>query len=330
MTLEQNITNDEQSRRKSRIVLPGTSEYEAGMRRLREANKNQEKTNKGKKGRKSSEGDSPRTMPTGSFNVDSLINIDPEKDIFYSEDQDSDGNYIGLPIALKQALNHAGTNGYVATMPELIAAKLKAGKNHNFWKNWFTTHTEENIGIDKKGRFYSANEPVLVIVNGGGILTPERIKQAYAEDLIDNSARYTEEEFDNLLDGNLLDGSSIKLHSLEDIRQRVLDLPHRFGVVMPYSVAQGTKSGYHKKKDFITNPLAIARNAGSENLEEYHELAKHSDGDLGCYHPFNGRDASVPQGRVLFLGSSYLGLSGYGYLDYNGRFVGVRAPEAQK
>ena len=220
MTLEQNITNDEQSRRKSRIVLPGTSEYEAGMRRLREANKNQEKTSRGKKGRKSSEGDSPRTMPTGSFNVDDLINNGQP---FYSDQKDGD-KYVGLPIALEQALNHAGTNGYVATMPELIAAKLKAGKNHNFWKNWFTTHTEENIGIDKKGRFYSANEPVLVIVNGGGILTPERIKQAYAEDLIDNSARYTEEEFDNLLDGNLLDGSSIKLHSLEDIRQRVLDL----------------------------------------------------------------------------------------------------------
>jgi hypothetical protein len=238
-----------------------------------------------------------------------------------------DGN---MPTALQQALDFAGPNGYVATMPELIAAKLKASDDHDFYKNWYAVHTEENIGIDPKGRFYAANEPVLVLVNGGGILTPERIRKAYDEGLINGSAKYSDEEFSDLLDGKLPDGTSIELYSFEDIKRGVSNLPHRFGVVMPYSMAQNTKSTYVGKREFLDNPLAIARNAGLQNLEEYFERAKDtSDDTLGCYHPFEGRDASTPQGRVLFLLNYYsYGLGGnYNLYDY-GRFVGV-APEAR-
>ncbi|MCF7859200.1 MAG: hypothetical protein K9N07_07745 [Candidatus Cloacimonetes bacterium] len=266
-----------------------------------------------------------RTQPITS---QSIVNIDDilKGKTFFSEKK-KDGNYIGLAVALGEALDYVGTDGYVATMPELISAKLKAEKSHDFWQKWYAVHTEENIGIDQKGRFYSANEPVLVVVNGGGILTPDRIMKAYGEGLISNSARYENQEFDNLLDGKLADGSQIELFSFEQIKDGVSGLPHRFGVVMPYSIAQGTKSGYHQKKDFMKNPLVIARAGGLENLESYYEMAKASDGDLGCYHPFGGRDASTPQGRVLFLNYSYFGLSGANYLNNYGRFVGV-APEA--
>ena len=99
---------------------------------------------------------------------------------------------------------------------------------------------------------------------------------------------------------------------------------------MPYSLAQGTKSGYHQKKPFLENPLVLARTAGShDSLEAFYEKAKASDGDLGNYHPFSGRDASVPQGRVLFVDSDYCyGLHGGFSLNSGSRFVGV-APEAK-
>ena len=266
-----------------------------------------------------------RTQPVTS---QSIVNIDDilKGKTFFSEKK-KDGNYIGLAVALGEALDYVGTDGYVATMPELISAKLKAEKSHDFWQKWYAVHTEENIGIDQKGRFYSANEPVLVVVNGGGILTPDRIMKAYDEGLISNSARYENQEFDNLLDGKLADGSQIELFSFEQIKDGVSSLPHKFGVVMPYSVAQGTKSGYHQKKDFMENPLVIARAGGLENLESYYEMAKASDGDLGCYHPFSGRDAVTPQGRVLFLYIYCSGLNGYYNLYTDGRFVRV-APEA--
>ena len=115
--------------------------------------------------------------------------------------EEKDGKRIGGAVALQKALDFAGSDGYVATMPELIAAKVKADKSHDFWQKGYTTHTEENIGIDKKGRFYSRDNPVLVVVNGGGILTPERIMQAYDEGLINGGVRYRDEEFDILLDG---------------------------------------------------------------------------------------------------------------------------------
>ena len=104
-------------------------------------------------------------------------------------------------------------------------------------------------------------------------------------------------------------------------------VPHQFGVVMPYATAQGTHSGQHDKGTFLANPLVIARTVGSfDHLEPYFEKAKSSN-KVGSYHPFSGRDATVPQGRVLFVSTNINGLDGYFDLSNNGRFVGV-APEA--
>jgi len=243
---------------------------------------------------------------------------------FYSEEKDSNDNYIGTAVALQEALDFANTNGIVATMPELIAAKVKADKDHDFWNKWYTVHTEENIGIDFKGRFYSRDEPVLVVVNGGGILTPERIREAIDEGLISNSAKYHDDEFDRLLDGRLPNGESINLYRFEEIKEGVSDLPHKFGVVMPYRLAQETKSGWHQKQPFLENPLVIARIGGLENLEAYYEKGKDSANDMGSWHPFKGRDASVAQGRLLFLYNRY-GLVGDNILSNLGRFLGVAA-----
>ncbi|MDP3640751.1 MAG: hypothetical protein Q8R53_06165 [Nanoarchaeota archaeon] len=236
-----------------------------------------------------------------------------------------------MPTALRQAMEYAGSSGIVANMPEFIAAKAKADKKHAFWQRWHTALTEENIGIDKKGSFYTKEEPVLVVMHGGGFLTPDRIQQAYDEGLLNHSAKYREEEFAALLEGKLLDGTSFPLYRLEEVQAGISSLPHQFGVVMPYKTAQDTMSGYHQKKEFLENPLVIARAAGIfDQLEAFYEKAKHSNGNLGNYHPFAGRDASTPQGRLLFLNNSCNGLFGNLNLDYYGRFVGVVAPEAHR
>src|SRR3989339_1579177 len=122
-----------------------------------------------------------------------------------------------LSTALSEAMNFATSEGIVLNMPEFIAAKAKAERNHVFWLDWYTVLTEENIGIDKKGSFYTRGEPVLVVVHGGGILTPDRIQQAYDERLLNNNAKYKEEEFDALLEGRLLYGTSFPLYRLEEI-----------------------------------------------------------------------------------------------------------------
>src|SRR3989344_6268077 len=235
---------------------------------------------------------------TSLFTIDDVLN----GNIFYD---------TSMPQALRQAMEYATAQGIIANMPEFIAAKVKADKSHAFWQNWYTVLTEENIGIDKKGSFYTRGEPVLVVMHGGGILTPDRIQQAYDEGLISNSAKYRNEEFDALLEGRLLDGTSFPLYRLEDIKDGRSNLPHQFWVVLPYKTAQDTKSGYHQKKPFLENPLVLARTAGSHDyLESFYEKAKASDGDLGNYHPFSGRDATIPQGRVLFVYDTRGGLDG--------------------
>src|SRR3989338_6060299 len=254
------------------------------------------------------------------FGVDAILNGRP----FYSEAKERKGNSIGAAVALKEAITYAGKNGIV-TLPEFLAAQVKTGEDHDFWKNWYTVHTEENIGIDDKGRFYKKKEPVLVVVHGGGILTPDRIQQAYREGLVNNSAKYTPEEFKSLLEGKLSDGTSLDLYSFEDIKKGVSGLPHQFGAVMPYKIAQQTTSGYHKKRSWVANPLVIARNGGRENLEEYFDKAKNSNGDVGNYHSFDGRDATTPQGCVLFVNNYDNGLSGDFNLYNYARFVGVSA-----
>jgi hypothetical protein len=232
-----------------------------------------------------------------------------------------------MPRALKEAIEYSGTKGIVASMPELIAAKAIADKDHDFWKNWYTIQTEENIGLDSEGRFGTRGEPVLVTVHGGGLLTPDRIDKAYEEGLVAGSARYIEEEFDRLLEGKLPDDTEIHLYRLEEIESG-RDLPRRFGIVTPYELIQNTASGQHRKEAFIQHPLVLSRLAGLEKeiITDYFEKAKFND-KVGIWHPFKGRNAAQASGRLLYVDNTDYGLNGNSDLDDSGRFVGI-APEA--
>ena len=258
----------------------------------------------------------PPRAPTGNhkLSIDSILKGTP----FYD---------AKMPIALRKAEVYAGSSGIVVNLLEFIAAKAKADKSHPFWNDWYTVQTEEDIGIDKTGKFYTRRTPILVVMHGGGILIPERIEAAYTIGLLDGSAKFQENEFEDLLKGNIY-GKSFPLYRIEEVKKGISNLPHQFGVVMPYEMAQRTTSGFHQKDPFLKNPLVLARAASSlDHLENYYEKAKALDNDLGNWHPFENRDASVPQGRVLFVDDAGGGLSGISYLN-SGRFVGV-APEAQ-
>ena len=263
------------------------------------------------------------TSNTGKFSIDAILS----GKTFFSDIKNSEGLYVGVSAALREATKYSGAEGIVVSTPELIAAKIKAEKTHDFWQKWYTVHTEENIDIDKKGSLVKKGKPVLLVVHGGGLLTPGRIDQAYTEGLINSSARYTEKEFDDLLIGKLPNGKSIRICTIDEIKKGVSNLPHQFGVVMSYRIAEATKSDYHNKKDFMENPLVIARAGGIENLEKYFEKAKNSSGNVGNWHVYAGRDPSQVQGRLLFL-NLYNGLDGNYLLNSIGRFVGVAAPEA--
>jgi hypothetical protein len=227
-----------------------------------------------------------------------------------------------LHVALKKALDHAGSDGRVLTMPELIRLKNHVGDDHYFWENYADVHTEENMGTDTDGLYVPRGKGVVLVVHGGGLLTPDRIKEAINDGLVDGSGKYEPSEFSELLKGNLPSGEKIPIYRLDDVKKET-PKERRFGVALPFDEAAGTSSGQHSKNDFVNNPLVVARNGGKEGLEEYFDKADRQSG-VGNYHVLTDRNIAVPQGRVLFLYDNISGLNGYNDLYDYGRFVGVR------
>ena len=168
---------------------------------------------------------------------------------FYSEEKDSEGRYIGVAAALQKAYDKMGNDAVIASMPYLIAGKANADKKNYLWQNWFTALSEENAGIDKRGKLVRAGEEIVITLHGRGILTPERIRQAYSEGLTpQNAAKYTDDEFDNLLKGVLPSGESIELYNVDDVKKGIPEPFGRYAVWMPAEAAKATASGYHKRK----------------------------------------------------------------------------------
>ncbi|MBI1968844.1 hypothetical protein HYS49_02950 [Candidatus Woesearchaeota archaeon] len=263
----------------------------------------------------------------GVFSLDDLINRGKP---LYSDQQDGNGKLIGVAVSLQQTVEYAGAECLVASLPYLIAGKATADKNNYLWKNWFTALSEEDIGIDKKGAFVTKSSPVVITVHGGGILTPDRIMQAYREGLTpQNAAKFTNEEFDNLLRGVLPSGESIDLYTVDDVKRGIPDPFGRYAVALDFKNAKATTSGYHAKTDFLKNPLVLSRAGTPNHLEAYFDKAK-SGGTVGNWHRLAEIEPNHPQGRLLFLGNDDGGLDGFYSLFNLGRFVGVVAPEAHR
>ena len=265
----------------------------------------------------------PQPVPQRTVSIDALVN---NGRVFYSAEQDANGRYIGVAVALQDALNEKGSDGIIATMPYFIAGKAQADASNYLWKNWFTALTEENAGIDKKGKLVGRGKPVILTLHGGGLLTPERVKQAYREGLTpQNAAKFTDDEFDHLLNGVLPSGESINVYTVDDLKRGIPDPFGRYAVWMPAETATAKSSGYQSKSDFLNNELVLARVGTLEYLDAYFEKAQHpKNHNLGNWHQFGEIDFHQPQGRLLFLNDYYFGLVGdIGLINYC-RFVGVK------
>ncbi len=260
------------------------------------------------------------------FTIADLVN---NGKAFYSNQKDNDGKDIGVADSLKRALEYAGKEGVVASLPYLIAGKAKAGNDNYLWRNWSTALSEEDIGVDKKGKFVKAGKPVVIIVHGGGILDYNKMIKAYIQGLIGkNVARYADNEFNALLNGILSGNQKIQMYTIDDVRKGNIEEPFgMYAVALDFEAAKATKSGWFKKKEFMENPLVLARAGTLDYLEEYFNKAKVVDETVGNRHRLKEIDPQVPQGRFLFVGGrcdgGYGGLDGGSVLDNDGRFVGV-------
>ena len=119
----------------------------------------------------------------------------------------------GLPAAWKQAMKFAGKGGRLATMPDIIVARLETKPGALPWEMYFTTLTAEYCGVGKDGK------RILIVAHGvGPMSTLDGVQKAYSWEYLDKDrnhrgGRVTQQEFLDLEAGKFGEVGIIDLDS---------------------------------------------------------------------------------------------------------------------
>ena len=235
-----------------------------------------------------------------------------------------------LPNALRMALEYAGHDGYVASMPQLLHARANAPFDNEIWDTWFfTSNSEESMVRTPAGNH------VAVVVHGGGIFSrPERFRKLYMSSTDRHSetgytglfgGRIREQEGHAILEGRCPDGSEIPVFTFEEIRSGSADLPRRYAVVMDFEMARTSSCGLAPIEALKEDPLMIVRAGGVEQASAYLDRAGEYYGTdvMGSWHRFNDMDPMNPQTWVLFVYDCLSGASDKDNLDESMRTEGM-------
>ena len=212
-----------------------------------------------------------------------------------------------FPRALRRALQYAGDDGFVASMPQLLHARANASYDHVIWNTWFTPNSEENVVKTPQGN------RVVVAVHGGGMYgSPERFERVYRQSVDQSNpegltgqftGKITERESRDVLEGKLPDGTEIPVYPFEEFKQGIADLPIRYGVILDYELARQSLSGYVDLEVLKDDPNMIVRAGGVEAAAAYIDKfgERHNTKMMGNWHAYNRINPDQPQNRILFL-----------------------------
>ncbi len=212
-----------------------------------------------------------------------------------------------IPTALRRALQYAGDDGFVASMPALLHARTNASYDKLIWNTWFTANSEESVVTTPQGT------RVVVAIHGGGIFaSPERFERSFHADLNrhnsegltgQSAAKITEQEVRDLLKGKLPDGSEVPVFQFAEFKRGIIDLPMRYAVVLDFEMARKSKRGYEHFDVLKDEPNMIVRAGGVEPLAVYLDRYRdrHNTDLMGNWHPYNRIDPDQPQTRIPFL-----------------------------
>ncbi len=212
-----------------------------------------------------------------------------------------------IPTALRRALQYAGDDGFVASMPQLLHARTNAPYDNLIWNTWFTSNTEESVVTTRQGNH------VVVAVHGGGIFaSPERFERSFYADLNrhnsegltgQSAAKISEQEARDVLEGKLPDGTEIPVYPFGEFKRGVADLPMRYGVILDFEMARKSTRGYDPFDILKDEPNLIVRAGGVEPLAAYLDKFRdrHNTKMMGNWHPYNRIDPDQPQTRIPFL-----------------------------
>ncbi len=231
-----------------------------------------------------------------------------------------------LPDALQRALDYAGDDGFVASLPALLHARANADYDNIVWNTWFNPNTEESLVRTPQGNH------VVVTVHGGGIFAlPSRFEKLFLADTNRFceigftglfAAKITEREAHDVLAGKLPDGSEIPIYPFDEFNRGPADLPRRYAVVMDLDTARKSNSGYVSFDDLKEDPMMIVRAGGVDAAATYLDKARRrrNTAKMGCWHPFNSiTDLDQPQTRIPALAGNK---GGVGSEDNDGHLYG--------
>ena len=220
--------------------------------------------------------------------------------------------------ALRQALRYAGDNGFVASLPQLLHARVNASYDNIIWNTWFTANSEESVVRTPQGN------PVVVTVHGGGIFAaPDRLERSLRANLNranregltgQYAGKITDTEARDLLDGKLPSGTEIPMYPYSEFKAGIAALPMRYGVILDFELAKKSTNGYERFEVLKQDPLMIVRAGGAEPASTYLDKAtvRHGTERMGSLHPFNRIDPNQPQTRLLNLGGNRGGTNSEG------------------
>jgi len=220
-----------------------------------------------------------------------------------------------VPYALRRALEYAGDDGFVASMPQLLHARTNASYDNIIWNTWFTSNSEESVVTTKQGN------SVVVAVHGGGIYaSPERFEKLYRASVDrSNSEGFTGQyagkisarEARDVLEGKLPDGTEIPIYPFDEFKRGVADLPLRYGVILDFEMARKSLRGYETFDALKDEPNMIVRAGGVEAniayLDKFRD--RHNTKLMGNWHPYNRIDPDQPQTRIPFLAGNQGGVN---------------------
>jgi len=223
-----------------------------------------------------------------------------------------------VPNALRRALEYAGIDGFVASMPQLLHARTHADYDNIIWNTWFTSYSEESVVTTPQGN------RVIVAIHGGGIFAlPDRYERVYRAS-VDRSnpdgftgqyaGKISQQEAHNALEGKLPDGTEIPVYPFEEFRKGIADLPIRYGVILDFELARQSKRGYEEFEVLKDDPNMIVRAGGVEAniayLDKFRD--RHNTKLMGNWHPYNRIDPDQPQTRIPFLAGNKGGIYSQG------------------
>ena len=231
-----------------------------------------------------------------------------------------------LPHALRGALEYAGEDGYVASMPQLLHARVNAPYDNIIWNTWFNPNSEENLITTPQGN------RVIVTVHGGGIFaSPDRFETLFraSTDRFCEvgftglfAGKITEREAHGLLAGQLPDGAKIPVFAFDELLKGIADLPRRYAVVLDFEMVKKCKYGYEAFEDLKGDPLMIIRGGGVDGASAYLDKARerHNTAKMGSWHSYENVDTpDQHQTRVPNLSGT---LGGVGSEDDDGHLYG--------